>query len=80
MLFFCEQPSIIDPSMLLANGSILFLTGRAYAGSRTPFFRFWAYVAWYNAFVPVFQKVFRDIVNVLDEEKLDTLRGATVKL
>jgi hypothetical protein len=49
-------------------------------GSSTPFFGFWAYVAWYNAFVPVLQKVFGDIVNVLDEGELDTLLGATVNL
>jgi hypothetical protein len=49
-------------------------------GSRTPFFGFWAHDAWYNAFVPVLQKVFGNIVNVRDEEELDMLLGATVKL
>ncbi len=49
-------------------------------GSRTQFFGFWAYVAWYNAFVPVLQKVFGDIVNVRDEGELEKLLGATMKL
>ncbi len=49
-------------------------------GSRTPFFGFWAYVAWYNAIVPVLQKAFGDIVIVRDEEELDALLRATVNV
>ena len=61
---------------LAANGEPKYAT----EGSRTPFFGFWTYVAWYNAIVPVLQKVVGDIVMVRDEEALDVLLGATVNM
>ena len=71
---FVKRLPCMNP--LAADGEPKYAT----EGSRTPFFGFWAYVAWYNAFVPVLQKVFGDIVNVRDELELDVLLGAKVNM
>ena len=49
-------------------------------GSKTPYFGWWTYVAWYNVFVPVLTKTFGNVLNVLDEDDLDRLLGATVQM
>jgi hypothetical protein len=49
-------------------------------GSKTPYFGYWTYVAWYNVFIPALYKTFGPVVNVLDEEDMNKLLGATVKM
>ncbi len=71
---FVKRLPCMNP--LAADGEPKYAT----EGSGLAFFGFWTYVAWYNAIVPVLQKVFGDIVIVRDEEELDTLLGATVNM
>jgi hypothetical protein len=49
-------------------------------GSKTPYFGYWAYVAWYNVFVPALSKTFGPVLHVSDEEDMNTLLGATVMM
>ena len=49
-------------------------------GSRTPYFGWWTYVAWYNVFVPALTKSFGSVLAVSDEEDLDRLLTSTVKM
>ena len=49
-------------------------------GSRTPFFGYLFYIAWYNVIVPSLVRTFGPVVNVLDMEDLDALLEATVPM
>jgi hypothetical protein len=49
-------------------------------GSRTPFFGYWFYIAWYNVIVPSLVRTFGPVVNVMDMEDLDALLEATVPM
>ena len=64
----------MDP--LAADG----LPKHAVDGSRTPFFGYWFYVAWYNVINPVLARTFGQVLNVRDKDDLDTLLGATVMM
>jgi hypothetical protein len=43
----------------------------AFDGSRTPYFGYWFYLAWYNVIVPSLQKTFGPVLNVMDMDDLD---------
>jgi hypothetical protein len=49
-------------------------------GSRTPYFGFWFYLAWYNVVVPSLQKTFGPVLNVMDMDDLDVLLEAKVMM
>ena len=49
-------------------------------GSRTPYFGFWFYLAWYNVVVPSLEKTFGPVLNVLDMDDLDVLLEAKVMM
>ena len=52
----------------------------ATAGSKTPLFGYWAYIAWENVFCPVFSKSFGQVVSVTDQGSLDRLLAAEVMM
>jgi hypothetical protein len=52
----------------------------AFDGSRTPYFGFWFYLAWYNVIVPSLQKTFGPILNVMDMDDLEDLLEAKVMM
>ena len=52
----------------------------AHDGSQTALFGYWAYLAWYNVFVPVLSKVYGQVVNADDDESLDLLLGLKVMM
>ena len=49
-------------------------------GKLTPFFNYWAFVAWDEVFAPVLSKLFGVSVAVLDEEDVDVLLDTTVMM
>ena len=49
-------------------------------GSRTPYFGFWFFLAWYNVVVPSLEKTFGPVLNVLDSDDLDVLLEAKVMM
>ena len=49
-------------------------------GSRTPYFGFWFYLAWYNVVVPSLQKTFGPVLNVMDMDDLEELLEAKVMM
>jgi hypothetical protein len=49
-------------------------------GSRTPYFGYWFYLAWYNVIVPSLTKTFGPVFNVMDMEDLDALLEAKVMM
>ena len=49
-------------------------------GKLTPFFNYWAFVAWDEVFAPVLSKLFGVSMAVLDEEDVDVLLDTTVMM
>jgi hypothetical protein len=49
-------------------------------GSRTPYFGFWFYLAWYNVVVLSLQKTFGSVLNVMDMDDLEVLLDAKVMM
>jgi hypothetical protein len=52
----------------------------AFDGSKTPYFGFWFYLAWYNVVVPSLQNTFGPVLNVMDMDDLDVLLDAKVMM